>query len=176
MIKGLVSVTRTNTGLTVPFTSDKGPNARVLQYQLQLSAAELASQEHKPVAVAGMPGWWLYRNTVVVVEPPDLALSEEAVLEIKHAVLRREKMFRRMKRDVEAFERMESTATARRDRIPESVRLFVWQRDEGKCVRCGSQERLEFDHIIPIGDGGSSTERNVQLLCEACNRAKGRSV
>jgi 5-methylcytosine-specific restriction endonuclease McrA len=56
--------------------------------------------------------------------------------------------------------------------IPESVRMYVWRRDEGKCVVCGSQERLEFDHIIPFSKGGGSTDRNIQLLCEQCNRSK----
>ena len=63
-----------------------------------------------------------------------------------------------------------------RERVPESVRIYVWRRDEGKCVRCGSQQRLEYDHIIPVDKGGSSTERNIQLLCEMCNRQKGTSI
>jgi hypothetical protein len=60
--------------------------------------------------------------------------------------------------------------------IPTEVRNAVWRRDEGRCVRCGSRERLEFDHIIPVADGGSSTERNIELLCETCNRSKGRAL
>ena len=63
-----------------------------------------------------------------------------------------------------------------REPIPESVRIFVWRRDGGKCVRCGNNERLEFDHIIPLAEGGSNTERNLQLLCEACNRGKGAKI
>jgi 5-methylcytosine-specific restriction endonuclease McrA len=63
-----------------------------------------------------------------------------------------------------------------REPIPEAVRLFVWQRDKGQCVKGGSKQRLEFDHIIPVVTGGSSTERNVQLLCEPCNRSKGSAV
>lgn len=59
-----------------------------------------------------------------------------------------------------------------RQPISDDVKLFVWQRDGGKCVRCGSQENLEYDHIIPVSKGGSSTKRNVQLLCEKCNRTK----
>lgn len=57
-----------------------------------------------------------------------------------------------------------------------AVKMFVWQRDQGRCVTCGSQERLEYDHIIPIAKGGSNTARNLQLLCERCNRAKGASI
>ncbi|MBA3370265.1 MAG: HNH endonuclease [Thermoleophilaceae bacterium] len=34
---------------------------------------------------------------------------------------------------------------------------------------CGSQERLESDHIIPVSKGGSNTEPNTQLRCERCN-------
>jgi HNH endonuclease len=60
--------------------------------------------------------------------------------------------------------------------IPEAVRHEVWRRDQGSCVRCGSQQRLEFDHIIPLSKGGSSTARNIQLLCEPCNRSKGATV
>jgi hypothetical protein len=56
--------------------------------------------------------------------------------------------------------------------IPDDVKMFVWQRDKGKCVKCGSQENLEYDHIIPVSRGGSNTERNIQLLCEKCNREK----
>lgn len=61
---------------------------------------------------------------------------------------------------------------SRREAIPEEVRMYVWRRDQGRCVKCGSAERLEFDHIIPFSKGGSATERNIQLLCESCNREK----
>jgi hypothetical protein len=60
--------------------------------------------------------------------------------------------------------------------VPPGVKLAVWRRDQGKCVTCGSKERLEYDHIIPISKGGSNTERNIQLLCEKCNRAKAASI
>ena len=64
----------------------------------------------------------------------------------------------------------------RRQAIPEQVRHAVWRRDEGRCVECGSKEKLEYDHIIPWSKGGSDTERNIQLLCERCNWTKSASI
>lgn len=60
--------------------------------------------------------------------------------------------------------------------IPVAVRREVWRRDQGRCVACDSRERLEFDHIIPIAMGGSNTVRNIQLLCERCNREKSATL
>ena len=60
--------------------------------------------------------------------------------------------------------------------IPEDVKDAVWRRDEGKCTVCGSNENLEFDHIIPHSKGGSNTKRNIQLLCEPCNRTKSDKI
>jgi hypothetical protein len=64
----------------------------------------------------------------------------------------------------------------RREAIPERVRHEVWRRDRGTCVECGSRARLEFDHIIPVSRGGSSTPRNLELRCEPCNRGKGARI
>lgn len=61
-------------------------------------------------------------------------------------------------------------------KIPEEVRHEVWRRNEGKCAKCGSQENLEFDHIIPVSKGGSNTARNIELLCERCNREKRDNI
>jgi HNH endonuclease len=63
-----------------------------------------------------------------------------------------------------------------REIIPKEVRDDVWRRDQGRCVQCGSRERLEFDHIIPVAKGGGNTARNLQLLCETCNRTKSDSI
>ena len=52
----------------------------------------------------------------------------------------------------------------------------VWNRDNGQCVDCSSQKDLEFDHIIPVAKGGANTYRNLQLLCEDCNRSKSDNI
>lgn len=57
--------------------------------------------------------------------------------------------------------------------IPSNVKQAVWKRDNGKCVKCGTDMNLHFDHIIPFSKGGTSlTENNIQLLCMDCNYKK----
>jgi len=77
-----------------------------------------------------------------------------------------------MKKEVERFERFEKINPAYREQIAEEVRMYVWRRDNGRCVKCNSDLNLEFDHIIPLSKGGSNTERNIQLLCSQCNKKK----
>lgn len=75
-----------------------------------------------------------------------------------------------------ALLRADQSSVDERERVSSAVRRAVWSRDQGKCARCGSRERLEYDHIIPVAHGGGSTERNIELLCERCNRAKSDSI
>lgn len=63
-----------------------------------------------------------------------------------------------------------------REPIPQDIMDKVWNRDGGKCVKCGSQENLEFDHIIPFSKGGANTYRNLQILCKKCNIEKSNKI
>lgn len=67
-------------------------------------------------------------------------------------------------------------STNQRKPIPSSVKKAVWKRDGGKCVNCGSEVDIEYDHIIPVAKGGSSTIQNIQILCKKCNRKKSASI
>jgi len=80
------------------------------------------------------------------------------------------------KRIVREDEHPTSNSGHDRQPLPRHVQDEVWNRDRGRCVECGSREKLEFDHIVPLSRGGSNTTRNIQLLCEPCNRGKGNRI
>lgn len=96
---------------------------------------------------------------------------EEMKLLIMDAFDEERRIFERLKQKLTVGD----DAKLSRPNIPEAVRIEVWRRDGGVC-RCGSRERLEYDHIIPVSKGGSNTARNIELLCEACNRRKAAEI
>jgi hypothetical protein len=61
--------------------------------------------------------------------------------------------------------------------IPTQVKVEVWARDKGQCIRCGSNENLHFDHDLPFSKGGTSlTAVNVRILCMRCNLKKSNKL
>ena len=57
------------------------------------------------------------------------------------------------------------------------VKLAVYVRDKGICIKCGSKENLHFDHILPYSKGGTSlNEENIQLLCARHNLQKSAKL
>jgi hypothetical protein len=141
-----------------------------------LEFLELQRREPRilPGGTTGGTNLWTYRDEVLRVDSTrDKAME---ALQIKHYVLTRDSDRKKLQRRVEFLENLPEPASISREPIPENVRLFVWQRDKGQCVKCSSREKLEFDHIIPVIAGGSNTERNIQLLCEPCNRSKGATI
>jgi HNH endonuclease len=71
---------------------------------------------------------------------------------------------------------LDTRVAADTEPISVDTRLFVWQRDGGRCRNCGSRRDLHFEHVIPRSWGGSSTAENVQVLCRRCNLRKGASL
>lgn len=64
----------------------------------------------------------------------------------------------------------------RREPVPRELRRVVFERDGGRCVECGSDFDLQYDHVIPLALGGASTPENLQILCAPCNGRKGRAI
>lgn len=116
--------------------------------------------------------FYVFRGTLYGVEGP--YSEREFKLLIRNETDRESRYFERLEHRYKNVN--VTTVQSRRDRIPGSVRMAVWRRDGGRCAHCGSREKLEYDHIIPVSEGGSSTERNIELLCESCNRSKGRKI
>ena len=53
------------------------------------------------------------------------------------------------------------------------VRNIVLERDGHVCTYCGSEKRLEGDHIVPLSRGGSNAFANLATACRPCNLSKG---
>lgn len=112
-------------------------------------------------------------NVVVTKSPTEL--NEKQILDLKS------KLSEKLRADGEfvssmSIEVLKSTKSKRTRTITQNVKDRVWNRDGGKCVQCDSNENLEFDHIIPFSKGGANTYRNIQLLCEQCNRQKSNKI
>ena len=61
--------------------------------------------------------------------------------------------------------------------IPSEVKKEVWKRDKGRCVICGENDHLHFDHDLPWSKGGASiTVENVRLLCARHNLQKSDKI
>jgi predicted restriction endonuclease len=57
--------------------------------------------------------------------------------------------------------------------IPDDLRRAVLQRDNYRCQYCGSTASLELDHIIPRSQGGATSYKNLQVLCQGGSQRKG---
>ncbi len=65
---------------------------------------------------------------------------------------------------------MKSLKEPKLDRIPWQVKQEIWNLP---CCICDSRRDVEIDHIIPASKGGLNDRKNLQPLCETCNRIKG---
>ncbi|MHC3437043.1 HNH endonuclease [Natrialbaceae archaeon A-gly3] len=46
---------------------------------------------------------------------------------------------------------------------------MIHERDDYRCVNCGSTHRLEAHHIVPISEGGENDPANITTLCHSCH-------
>lgn len=115
---------------------------------------------------------FIFQNSAYVVTGHFSEEEKSLLVQAEHDKERSK--FERLKRKFELAQNLDEKP--KRRPIPEDVRVAVWRRDQGTCVRCGSRKRLEYDHIIPVVEGGGDSVRNVELLCESCNRSKGANI
>jgi HNH endonuclease len=135
------------------------------------TANAILTSQHKPIPLEDSHRW-LYQDSVYEVTGEHS--DEENVLLILDFVGKDRRKFERLKNKFSGKQSEE--LKYERVRIPEEVRIAVWRRDQGRCARCGSRENLEYDHIVPVSKGGGNTERNIELLCQDCNRSKGNRI
>lgn len=64
----------------------------------------------------------------------------------------------------------------KKKRVPATIRTAVYERDQYRCVTCGTWIGLSIDHIIPESRGGPTEIDNLQTLCRPCNSRKGDRV
>jgi len=56
--------------------------------------------------------------------------------------------------------------------VSAATREAVLARAGHKCLICAATQNLEIDHIVPVSQGGTGDESNLQCLCRPCNRRK----
>lgn len=84
-------------------------------------------------------------------------------------------------RNREAARQIELRRRKRKDKssllvISRQLRKAVYERDDYRCVKCGSRFELSCDHIQPASKGGLATLENLATLCKPCNSRKGNRV
>lgn len=75
--------------------------------------------------------------------------------------------------EIAAIEARRRTATRAEEAATAQDWLDVLAAHGGQCAHCGTVERIECDHIIPIAKGGLHVKENLQPLCRSCNARKG---
>lgn len=151
------------------FTATGCPPVRLdRQRKDELLAAQW--QEPVPVMSFNSRAWWLFEGNFYW---EAAGFTAQDVLALVRDRERRHQS--RLERAHMAL-RMEQQPQRRRGQLPKALKLAVYERDGGCCVQCGSAFDLQYDHIIPVAMGGATTLENLQLLCSACNQAKGANL
>ncbi len=83
---------------------------------------------------------WVFKDYLYLLEGVEYESEDVKKTYIKHFALKKEKQFSKMVKEVERFERFERINPVYREQIPEEVRMYVWRRDNGRCVKCNKEK------------------------------------
>lgn len=143
------------------------PEGGLTQNGLFYEAAQKYKDGRSPAEIVKVyekirTGIWVYNGIFNLLDASTEAIEGRRVFKFRLGLIG----------DIEAIE---SGRTELEDTrlIPSRVKLDVWKRDKGKCVKCSSNTNLHFDHIIPYSRGGTSFDaKNIQVLCARHNLEK----
>jgi 5-methylcytosine-specific restriction endonuclease McrA len=172
--------------LSIEITLKDGPKRQTIIMPLEqfISADEYKRSLDAPLCFeqletkdegAKLGAYWIYRDALYVTNrDPRPSDVDEVVLRIKSLHFKQSEVINRLREEVANFEasQRQATSSAVRRLIPDDVKMLVWARDGGMCVKCGATRDLHFDHIIALSRGGGDHAENIQLLCRTCNLAK----
>ena len=114
------------------------------------------------------PGMWTFNGVFNLVDGWEEKSGERTVFKFK-LLLTDEK--------VEGYQTVIDDIVQDNRIIPGEVQIEVFNRDKGKCVKCGSTDHLHYDHIIPFSKGGTSKDaKNIRLYCRRHNLEKSDKI
>ena len=99
---------------------------------------------------------------------------EHIKLKVEEHVLERGDEYQKLINKIDRLRQISSNRLQiNRKQISDHVLAFVLQRDLNKCVLCGDDSNLQFDHILPVSKGGNNEPENLRILCQQCNQSRG---
>lgn len=137
----------------------------------QLAAAHARAEEPVRVAAHGERQWWWWQDAFF------WDSGSYGAEDVRALLFKREQRRQRELEHAHALIAADASGAPRmRTPIPREVKKLVFERDGGRCVECGSNFDIQYDHVIPFSLGGSNAVENLQILCAPCNQAKGATL
>ena len=90
----------------------------------------------------------------------------------KEAIALKDKNYRLARPDLVAEKQHRRRARKANNGVFTISKKFMRNLYNSPCVSCGTSEKIEADHIIPIVKGGRHSEGNLHPLCRSCNSSK----
>lgn len=56
------------------------------------------------------------------------------------------------------------------------IRGAVFELHGEECLKCGTDEGITLDHVVPVSRDGENCIENLQPLCKSCNSSKGTQI